>query len=458
MCPAPSNRERLRMGINQTRAIFLFILAINLLSYSNANNPVSSENSRIKILAIFPHPGKSHFFVFKPFIEELARRGNELTVISYFPRTEKDEHLPTYKDISLVNKESDVFLNVVNLNEFKRTSYIYEYFSNIFMLSYMRSIACENLRNPGVKKLIENGEKFDLVLVENFNTHCFMSLVYKLNVPFIDISTHQPMPWAIYNFRLSNDASFIPMSLTSILKPMNLFYRTINALSLYVSSGIYWTIFQWNDQAIVKEIFGPDVPNVMTINKNVSVFFINTHYTIHGGASYPPNVIEVGGIHIESKRKPLPRNIAKFLDEAHEGVLYFNLGSMIKMSTIPKDKLNILIKVFRSIPRKVIWKWEQDDIPELPGNVMIQKWLPQYDILSELTIFISLIILKQLWNRDLTLLRYLEVVLQVIYCAMLCRAKTRCLRCLDDIYVICESNSSCYTVFVLLRIIIAFYR
>lgn len=396
VCPAPSNRERLRMGINQTRAIFLFILAINLLSYSNANNPVSSENSRIKILAIFPHPGKSHFFVFKPFIEELARRGNELTVISYFPRTEKDEHLPTYKDISLVNKESDVFLNVVNLNEFKRTSYIYEYFSNIFMLSYMRSIACENLRNPGVKKLIENGEKFDLVLVENFNTHCFMSLVYKLNVPFIDISTHQPMPWAIYNFRLSNDASFIPMSLTSILKPMNLFYRTINALSLYVSSGIYWTIFQWNDQAIVKEIFGPDVPNVMTINKNVSVFFINTHYTIHGGASYPPNVIEVGGIHIESKRKPLPRNIAKFLDEAHEGVLYFNLGSMIKMSTIPKDKLNILIKVFRSIPRKVIWKWEQDDIPELPGNVMIQKWLPQYDILSELTIFISLIILKQL--------------------------------------------------------------
>lgn len=394
MYPVPSNREHLSMEINQTRIIFLFIFALNLLLYSNANNSTLSENSRLKILAIFPHPGKSHFFVFKTFIEELARRGNELTVISYFPRTEKDEYLPTYKDISLVNKESDVFVNVVDLKEFEQIFYIIKYFVNIYMLYRMRFISCENLKHPGVKELSENGEKFDLVLIENFNTNCFMSFVHKLNVPFIDISTHQPMPWTIHNFRFPNEASFMPMLLTPILKPMNLFYRTMNTLSLYVSSALYCTIFHWKDQSIAEEIYGPDIPNVITINKNMSIFFINTHYTLHGSFSYPPNVIEVGGIHIESKRKPLPQNIAKFLDEAHEGVLYFNLGSMIKMSTISKNKLNILIKVFRSIPRKVIWKWEQDDIPELPDNVMVQKWLPQYDILSELMIFISLIILK----------------------------------------------------------------
>ncbi|PBC29917.1 UDP-glucuronosyltransferase [Apis cerana cerana] len=250
------------------------------------------------------------------------------------------------------------------------------------MLYRMRFISCENLKHPGVKELSENGEKFDLVLIENFNTNCFMSFVHKLNVPFIDISTHQPMPWTIHNFRFPNEASFMPMLLTPILKPMNLFYRTMNTLSLYVSSALYCTIFHWKDQSIAEEIYGPDIPNVITINKNMSIFFVNTHYTLHGSFSYPPNVIEVGGIHIESKRKPLPQNIAKFLDEAHEGVLYFNLGSMIKMSTISKDKLNILIKVFRFIPRKVIWKWEQDDIPELPDNVMVQKWLPQYDILN----------------------------------------------------------------------------
>lgn len=394
MCPAPSNRERLSMEINQTRIIFLFILVINLLSCSNANNSTSFENSRLKILAIFPHPGKSHFFVFKPFIEELARRGHELTVISYFPRIEKDEYIPTYKDISLANEESDVLINVVDLKRFEGKFYIYKYFSNMYMLYKMRFVTCENLKHPAVKKLSENGEKFDLVLIENFNTNCFMSFVHKFNAPFIDISTHQPMPWTIHNLRLYNEASFIPTLLSPILKPMNLFYRTMNVLSLYVSSALYYTFFHWKDQSVAEEIYGPDIPNVMTISKNITIFFINTHYTIHGGISYPPNVIEVGGIHIESKRKPLPRNIAKFLDEAHEGVLYFNLGSMIKMSTMPKDKLNILIKVFRSIPRKVIWKWEQDDIPELPDNVMVQKWLPQYDILSKLMTFISLIILK----------------------------------------------------------------
>lgn len=394
MYPASSNCEHLTMRINQARIIFLFILTINLLSCSNANNSTSSEKRRLKILAIFPHMGKSHFFVFKPLIEELARRGNELTVISYFPRTEKNEHLPTYKDISLVNNESDVFVNVIDLKKFEQTIYIYKYFMNIYMLYNMNSIACENLKHPAVKELSENGGKFDLVLIENFNTNCFMGFVHKLNVPFIDISTHQPMPWAIHNLRLHDEASFIPMVLTSIPKPMNLFHRTMNTLSFYVSTAIYYTVFHWKDQSIVEEIYGPDIPNVITINKNMSLFFVNTHYTLQGGISYPPNVIEVGGIHIESKRKPLPRNIAKFLDEAHEGVLYFNLGSMIKMSTMPKNKLNILIKVFRSIPRKVIWKWEQDDIPELPGNVMVQKWLPQYDILSELMTFIFLIVLK----------------------------------------------------------------
>lgn len=36
------------------------------------------------ILAIFPHPGMSHWLFFRPIIEELVRRGHEVTLLSYF--------------------------------------------------------------------------------------------------------------------------------------------------------------------------------------------------------------------------------------------------------------------------------------------------------------------------------------------------------------------------------------
>ena len=54
---------------------------------------------------------------------------------------------------------------------------------------------------------------------------------------------------------------------------------------------------------------------------------------------------------------------------------------MVKTASMPEDKLKVFIKVFTSIPRKVIWKWEVDGMPDNSGldnsnNVLIEKWLP----------------------------------------------------------------------------------
>lgn len=145
---------------------------------------------------------------------------------------------------------------------------------------------------------------------------------------------------------------------------------------------IYNTVYHSSAQSIAEQVFGPDIPNLADVSKNVTMMFVNTHYTLHGSIPYPPNVVEVGGMHISPKTNPLPKDVAKFLDEAHDGVLYFNLGSMVKASTMPPEKLDALLKLFASIPRKVIWKWELDDLPKLSSNVLVKKWLPQSDILA----------------------------------------------------------------------------
>lgn len=49
---------------------------------------------------------------------------------------------------------------------------------------------------------------------------------------------------------------------------------------------------------------------------------------------------------------------------------------------MPEDKLNAFIETFRSLKQKVLWKFENETIKNLPPNVMIRQWLPQNDILA----------------------------------------------------------------------------
>ena len=368
-----------------SRTCFILSSLIVLLACCSGTTDVpSTPVGKLKILGIFGHLGKSHFDVFKPLLEELARRGHDLTVISYFPRTEKaiaEEPLPNYKDIKLTAENYGVFVNVVDLKLIDHS--FVRIFKELYMLRFMASVACEaGLKSPEVKALIDSGQKFDLVMTENFNTNCFMALVHRLNAPFLEITTHQLMPWAVDQLAISNAGSYIPAMFAHVPRPMSFLERTWNMAVVWIATTAFDTVFHWKDQAIAEETYGPRLPDVKEISKGMSLMMVNTHYSLHGARPYPPNVIEVGGLHIPRKSNPLPDDIAEFLDNAHEGVLYFNLGSMVKMSSVPEEKLQVLLSVLGSLPRKVIWKWETEELPHKPSNVLVKKWLPQFDILA----------------------------------------------------------------------------
>lgn len=76
------------------------------------------------------------------------------------------------------------------------------------------------------------------------------------------------------------------------------------------------------------------------------------------------------------------QDLKSFLDEAEKGVIYFSLGSNIKSKYINEEKRNIIMETFSELPYKVLWKFENDELPNKPSNVKISKWLPQQDILG----------------------------------------------------------------------------
>lgn len=49
---------------------------------------------------------------------------------------------------------------------------------------------------------------------------------------------------------------------------------------------------------------------------------------------------------------------------------------------MPAEYLKIFLDVFRSMKQRVLWKFENESIANLPANVMVKKWMPQSDILA----------------------------------------------------------------------------
>ena len=96
------------------------------------------------------------------------------------------------------------------------------------------------------------------------------------------------------------------------------------------------------------------------------------------------------GIHCKPG-KELPEDLKKYMDSHPEGVVYVSFGSALKPSEMTSEQKSVFIDTFKELKdTPIIWKW--DDVPDgIPENVLIQKWLPQNDLLAHpnLKVFVT---------------------------------------------------------------------
>jgi hypothetical protein len=92
----------------------------------------------------------------------------------------------------------------------------------------------------------------------------------------------------------------------------------------------------------------------------------------------------VGGVQCR-KPQPLTGNIAKFVDSAdnENGFILFTTGFSVQWKFAPQQILNSFVSAFKArTDIKFIWQYDGPAIPNLPPNVLIEKWLPQQDLLG----------------------------------------------------------------------------
>ncbi|XP_045595169.1 UDP-glycosyltransferase UGT5 isoform X2 [Procambarus clarkii] len=323
------------------------------------------------ILMLLPVSSKSHRNVFVPLAEVLAHRGHQVTMLTNHRKIEK--HHP-------------------NIHEFTHGLPDYQH-ENISMFDFLKDptgglskhvkiapiIARELYKVSAVKDLYEKRKEFDLIIVDQLFNEVAYPFVHEM--PFIMVTTPG------YDYRQSAvlgnvlHPGYVPNHMTDYPNPYSFWHRVRNTLT-HIGIAIFWRT--WAVVPLVQEEISaqfPDLPPLLDLERNLSLALMNTHFSTGIPMPLLPSQVEVGGMHCRPP-SPLPQELESWITEAGaEGVIYFNLGSVMQGTTMPVKYRDLFIEAFRRLPQRVLWKHE-GELEDLPDNVMTSKWLPQQDILA----------------------------------------------------------------------------
>ncbi|XP_011294798.1 UDP-glycosyltransferase UGT5 isoform X2 [Musca domestica] len=348
----------------------------------------TNEVEGARILAVYAFPGKSHYGMHSALIKELVQRGHQVTMIAAF----------SLKNLNLGANYTEILIEPVydfwsDVMDFFKTDNIFELtdMGNLQYYKMMDIIAFSTtehaLKQPKVQALINDPQprgKFDLLLCEQFYQEPFLALSRVYDVPVVTSSTlgfesrmsqmmGVIMPW-----------SFVPHTFSPYSDRMNFFERLMNSFYSLTEDIIREYDYFPKMDTMMRKYFGHlnvEIPSVSKLEKNISVAMVNSYTPLSTTRPLVPGMIAVGGLHIYPNKK-LPQELQTFLDGAVDGAIFFSLGSNVQSKDMPYEKMRIFLDVFGSMRQRVIWKFENDSIPDMPKNILIRKWLPQSDILA----------------------------------------------------------------------------
>ncbi|XP_050344613.1 UDP-glycosyltransferase UGT5-like [Nymphalis io] len=332
-----------------------------------------TEVQTLNILGVFPLPAKSHFFVFAPYLRELANRGHNVTVISFYPQKDPTAN---YHDINLSeNSQALQVSHPVNKS-------LFVVFLSLTLLQALAGpFTCRMLfEDENVQNLWITQAKFDLVVVEQFNSDCGLALAHVLRAPVIGITSHTLMPWHYSRFGVPYNPSYVTFDFLEGGTHPTFFQRIFRTILYNHVNFVFHHVTHPLEQNIISEFFN-DVPPLKDLAKNIKLVLVYQNFMLSGSTLMPSNIIEVGGYHV-AKAKPLPDELRKFIEDSEHGVIYISFGTLLKASTLPSDTLQEIINALEELPQRVIWKWNKKTLPGNPKNIYVAKWLPQNDILA----------------------------------------------------------------------------
>lgn len=346
-----------------------------------------------KILAFVPTGVKSHHLVFQPTLRALADRGHEVTYFTNIPI--ENPHPKTFRQILIENKLYTSFekaLPGATLSSFGDLS-----------VARINAVFCDiglqvteyAFEHPEGRKLIESTEKFDLIIHEAlFLNEAVVGLQHRFQAPGVMMIPLADNAWINHMSGLDDNPSYMIDFKTDLTDRLTFFERLINvytlAATLFISHYKLGRMQEMMDRRL--NYTGWETrPSIKELLGDIALVLMNSHHSV--GYNYPraPHVKDIGGMNIRPL-KPLPKELAQMLDDSHEGVIYFSLGSNLDLSHNSSAKVRqAFANVFAKLKHRVLWRLSDKKSCVISKNVHVSAWFPQQEILAHknIKLFIS---------------------------------------------------------------------
>ncbi|KAK7873059.1 hypothetical protein R5R35_000343 [Gryllus longicercus] len=331
-----------------------------------------------RILGIFPTPSISHQLPYQAVMKALAARGHQITVISPDPLKEP---VTNYTDIDL--------------------SFSYKLFRQMITFADMSEVdpvTVVKLLTPGYFQLVDEqlGSKqiqdflkynasqgFDLVFYEWWGYEALFGLIHAVgSPPQVGILSFGGTVVQWRSIGNPHNPAINPDALTGFTDQMTFWERVQNLMSNIILTWHWEGVMFTEHEKIMRKHFGSAPPPVYDTSRNLSLLILCNHWTLEYPRALLPNVLQLTGLHVREETRPLPGDLQTWIEGAEHGVIYFSLGTNILCKDLPAEKLQAILRALARLPQRVLWKFENDELPGRPPNVRVAKWLPQQDILA----------------------------------------------------------------------------
>ncbi|KAI1700966.1 UDP-glucoronosyl and UDP-glucosyl transferase domain-containing protein [Ditylenchus destructor] len=348
---------------------------------------------KLKILIYSPTIGWSHIQYQGRIADVLVEAGHEVHLLQF----QMDPRHANYTGSKNAHKVISVARSEVTRDEIFNLSFLKNPFdgptnmlfdgTNDDFLKLFASCCQEIIDNRDLISSLEE-EKYDVALSEIYN-NCIFGVFHKIGVKTklgnyaVDLTNQLTAMYGI-----PSPSSYV----TNIVAPaingprMTFFERAYNFFNNFYEEYYINTVCATHEDPMFKAAFGSDFPSLSDIQRNVSLIFVNTNQFYGLPRPISSKIIYIGGI-VESKGKPLTKEVQNIFDRTQSGVVLVSFGTFADSKLISAELRDSMLATFAKFPTyDFIWKFEpSENDTELFGkhpNVHTFAWTDQKTILA----------------------------------------------------------------------------
>ncbi|AJD09288.1 ecdysteroid UDP-glucosyltransferase precursor [Condylorrhiza vestigialis mutiple nucleopolyhedrovirus] len=356
----------------------IFILLLTLLTMSGAQ--------AANILAVLPTPAYSHHLVYRAYVQALANKCHNVTVIK-----------PQLLNYITANKQRCGFIEQIDADmssqQYKKLVASSGVFRKRGVVSDETTVTADNYMglvemfrdqfdNVNVRRFLITNRTFDAVVVEAFADYALVFGHLFRPAPVIQIAPGYGMA---ENFDAVGAVGRHPVYYPNIWRSSSIG----NADGALIEWRLYneFELLARRSDALLKLQFGPNTPTIRQLRNNVQLLLLNLHPVYDNNRPVPPSVQYLGGgLHLTFEApQRLENALEKRLNASVNGAVYVSFGSSIDTNSIHAEFLQMLLDTFAKLNNRTVL-WKVDDAVAasivLPPNVIAQKWFNQRAVLN----------------------------------------------------------------------------